>query len=114
MIPSGQKVGQTIREALTHRDPEKHAANRERRAMSKARRTARRSSRDPGNVYQKMDSHVEHEALPSDADVDTHWEKSSEDCTSETTDVGSHPLESILIAMTVQRQRETPPVDRTI
>lgn len=109
---SRQKVGQTIREALTHRDPEKQAANRERRAMNKAKRSTK-GSHDRGHLYQRMDSQLEQQASPSDADVDTDWEKSSEDCTSETTDVESHPLESILIAMTVQRQRETPPVDGT-
>ncbi len=112
MIPSGQKVGQTIREALTHRDPEKQAANRERRAMNKAKRSTK-GSHDRGHLYQRMDSQLEQQASPSDADVDTDWERSSEDCTSETTDVESHPLESILIAMTVQKQRETPPVDGT-
>jgi hypothetical protein len=61
-----------------------------------------------------MDSQAEQESSHSDANVDTLLEKGSEDCTSEVTDVESHPLVSILIAMTVQRQRETPPVERTI
>lgn len=81
--------------------------------MSKAKRTSR-GSHDLGYVHQKMDSQAEQESSHSDANVDTLLEKGSEDCTSEVTDVESHPLVSILIAMTVQRQRETPPVERTI
>ena len=119
---SGQKVGQTIREALTHRDPVKLAACRKRRANSKLKRSNMKTSQNhhhhhhhPCEQHEEMNYDSQGVAkqevlvpLLSDVDTGSPSEDGSSDSTAyeAATDVESHPLESILIAMTVQRQRE--------
>lgn len=102
-----QKVGQTIREALTHRDPDKKAASRKRRAISKARRSSKANDgqyHDDQEMYYQPDE----DTSSSDEGVGSQPEDatSSSQNTPSAAAMETHPLESILVAMTVQRQRD--------
>ena len=107
-VCKGQKVGQTIREALTHLDPDKKAASRKRRAISKAKRCVQDSD-DQWQGHDQMDYQPE--------DVKSLSKESTYSQTTEETAAAAmetHPLESILVAMAVQRDRDTTAVTSVV
>lgn len=65
----GQKVGQTIRDYLIHRDPQKRASKAKMRASNKAKRLATKSP-PPGSVTSLTSSLKDHlSILPADAAI---------------------------------------------
>jgi hypothetical protein len=94
----GQKVGQTIREALTHLDPDKKAASRKRRAMNKAKRCFRDSDDQWQGNYPPDDvKSLSKESSCSQTTLDSSTSIAA---------METHPLESLLVAMAVQRDRD--------